>query len=234
MKDTPIIILNKDRLEPLKKLVESLKVRNYNNITIIDNESTYEKLLNWYKESGLDVFYNNIPETKYDTGTLYRLAFEIKHEKFVKLLSSHYVFTDSDVVPIDECPEDFIESLIDIRERHNCHKVGLGLKIDDLPENDFSKGIIKNENFFWLDRIQDDKYEIYKAGVDTTFAIYAPNSLPLLNHNVIRSGGKLIARHIPWYYDLNNLPEDEMYYLRNLAPNRGPGYSMEVKKIINA
>jgi len=45
-------------------------------------------------------------------------------------------------------------------------------------------------------------------------------------------GGRYVARHVPWYYDIKNLPEDELYYLKNLKPNRGPTYSMQVKKSI--
>ena len=62
MKDIKIVILNRDRLYPLMEQVQSLKSRGYNNITIIDNQSAYQPLLDWYKESELDVFYNIVTE----------------------------------------------------------------------------------------------------------------------------------------------------------------------------
>lgn len=228
----PIVILSKDRLEPLKLLVNSLKKRNYNNIIVIDNRSTYQKLLDWYKISGVDVFYNNIDQTLYDTGAFYRLACEIKHPKFVNLIKDYYVFTDSDVVPIDEAPEDFISGMVEVCAKYRSRKVGLGLKIDDLPYTEYSKKIIDMEIGYWTKKIFDEKYEIYQAGIDTTFAVYQPNSTPLLDMNVIRMGGNYIARHYPWYYDINNLPEDESYYIRNLTATY-PTYSTLIKKKLN-
>ena len=62
MKNIPIVILNRDRLYPLIDQVNVLRQKGYNNITIIDNQSTYQPLLEWYKQDGLDVFYNDITE----------------------------------------------------------------------------------------------------------------------------------------------------------------------------
>jgi len=228
MKNIPIVILNKDRLDPLKSLVESLHKRSYTNIIIIDNESTYGPLLEWYVSSKIKVFYNNIPETLYDSGTFYRLAFELKHPMFVDLVKDHYIYTDSDVVPIDNIPDDFIDDMIEVRNQFDVHKVGLGLKIDDLPDYEFSKTIIQLEKGYWVDTIEHEKYELYRAGIDTTFAVYKPNSMPLINMHAIRMGGMHTARHIPWYYDMNNLPEDEYYYIQHLNPIRA-SYSRVVK-----
>jgi hypothetical protein len=232
MKNIPIVILNKDRLGPLKMLVESLTKRGYNNIIIIDNQTTYQPTLDWYKESGINVFYNSIDATLYDTGTFYRLAFELNHPVFSQIVKDYYVFTDSDVVPIDIIPEDFIDSMIQVCNEFNVMKVGLGLKIDDLPNTDFSKHVISIESPHWQNRITHSTYELYQAGVDTTFAVYAPNSKPLLNCDVIRMGGNYIAKHMPWYYDIHNMPDDEYYYLKNLQENRGPCYSPQVKHLI--
>ena len=63
MKDIPIVILNRDRLIPLIEQIESLKSRGYHNIIIIDNQSTYPPLLEWYRTSGIDIFHNNLTET---------------------------------------------------------------------------------------------------------------------------------------------------------------------------
>lgn len=232
MKQTPIVILNKDRLGPLKLLVESLHKRGYYNIIIIDNQTTYRPTLDWYKESGVNVFYNDIDATKYDTGTFYRLAFEINHPVFSEIVKDYYVFTDSDVVPEDYVPEDFIDQMINVCREFQTHKVGIGLKIDDLPNSDFCQHVISNELPMWSKKIEHNLYDLYHAAVDTTFAVYAPNTVPLLSHDCMRIGGKFIAKHLPWYYDPNNLPADEYYYLTNLQENRGPAYSPQVKKLI--
>ena len=232
MKNIPIVILNKDRLIPLQLLVQSLQKRKYNNIIIIDNQTTYQPTLDWYKETGINVFYNNIDATLYDTGTFYRLAFELNHPVFSKIVKDYYVFTDSDVVPEDCVSNNFIDCMIDVCRETGTQKVGMALKIDDLPDTDFSRHIINNESAMWINRIDHDRYELYQAGVDTTFAVHAPNALPLLNTNCIRIAGNFIAKHLPWYYDIDNMPADERYYLINLQENRGPAYSPQVKKLI--
>ena len=45
----PILIICRDRLECLKKLVMALEARGCKNIILIDNASTYEPLLEYYK-----------------------------------------------------------------------------------------------------------------------------------------------------------------------------------------
>lgn len=232
MKNIPIVIMNKDRLGPLKDLVSSLQFRGYSNIIIIDNQTTYQPTLDWYKESGLNIFYNNIDATLYDTGTFYRLAFELNHPIFSEIVKNYYVFTDSDVVPEESCPTDFIEQMIHVCIEFNMHKVGLSLRINDLPPCAFSEQVIHKESPMWINKIEHKKYDLYDAGVDTTFAVYSPNSKPLLNCNVIRIAGDFSAKHIPWYYSINNMPDDEIHYLNNLQDHRGPTYSPYVKKLL--
>jgi hypothetical protein len=47
--DFKVIINNRNRLSTTKKLVEDLLERNTKQIWILDNASTYEPLLDWYK-----------------------------------------------------------------------------------------------------------------------------------------------------------------------------------------
>jgi hypothetical protein len=231
MKNIQIVILNKDRLEPLKLLVDSLRQRNYNNILVIDNESTYEPLLEWYNASSVEVFYNDIPETLFDTGTFGRLSGELQHPRFVDVIKNHYIFTDSDVVLETYVPDNFVDSMISIQEKYNTHKVGLGLKISDLPENTHTQQIKQIESQYWNNKINDSEYELYAAPIDTTFAVYGPNCVPFWAHG-IRMGGSYVVKHMPWYYDYNNLPADEKYYLERLKAGRGPTYSMRIKNSI--
>jgi len=220
MKDIPIFILNKDRLDATKMLVESLQKRNYNNITIIDNLSTYKPLLEWYPKSGTNVFINNVSITC--NGALYWLAVEHKLPQFADAISNNwYVYTDSDTIPIDEAPTDFLEDMIEAAEDCTVHKMGMGIKIDDLPDTFYKKQeVIKHESVMWGERgiIEGKKMPVYKAATDTTFAIYRPGTMPLQgNHDTgTRTGYPYVVRHLPWYYDYNNLPVDEKYYLKHL------------------
>lgn len=239
MKNIPIVIQNKDRLYPLKKVIEGLHRRKYFNIIVIDNQSTYPPLLEWYPNSGVDVFYNNVPETKYDTGTFAVLSGKasyapyINHPKFSEIVKDYYVLTDSDVVLVDSVPENFIEDIINLHKKYNNtkHKIGLGLKIDDLPLHlPLAQRAYNTESQYWENKIEDTEFEIYAAPIDTTFAVYIPESVPGWGNNCFRLGGKYVAQHIPWYYDTNNLPDDEKYYLKNLQSGKGPAYSWNMKQ----
>ena len=220
MKNIPIFILNKDRLDTTKMLVESLQKRNYNNITIIDNLSTYEPLLEWYPKSETNVFINTISKTC--NGALYWLAVDHKIPLFADAIKNGwYVYTDSDTIPIDETPDDFLEDMIEAAEDCTQHKMGMGIKIDDLPDTFYKKEeVIKHESIFWgnLGIIEGKKMPVYKAATDTTFAIYRPGTMPLQGTYITgtRTGYPYVVRHLPWYYDYNNLPDDEKYYLKHL------------------
>ena len=50
VKNIPIIINNRNRLTYMKMLISSLEKRGYNNIYIIDNDSTYPPLLDYYSK----------------------------------------------------------------------------------------------------------------------------------------------------------------------------------------
>lgn len=234
MKDIPIFVLNKDRLDTLKLFIDSMHKRNYTNITIIDNKSTYEPLLDWYKSSGIDVYFNNTPKTT--NGSLLYLSHEYKIEKFRKpVMEGYYILNDSDVIPIDECPNDFIEDLVELCKKYQKMKVGLGLKIDDIPDCFYRKSDVQSiEGPYWNSPLMGEKMTLYKAPIDTTFAVYKPGSLAGWGsgEDCIRTGSPYLARHIPWYYDYNNLPEDEKYYILNLKDGHGPCWSWRAKEVV--
>lgn len=236
MKNIPIVILNKDRLESTKKLVASLKNRNYDNITILDNASTYQPLLDWYENCDVAVFYNKTENTC--TGAFYYLAFKHNIKYFQDIINNgHYIYTDSDIVPIDETPVDFIEDMIEISNRYQIHKIGMGIKIDDLPDCFYKKNdVVKHESLMWghYGIVEGEKMPIYKAAIDTTFAVYKPRMLPILASQdvCLRTGFPYLIKHWPWYYDYNHLPPDEEYYIKKLEQNKGPHWSFLAKEVV--
>ena len=96
-KSIPIVILNRDRLNPLIEQVTVLKSKGYDNITIIDNQSTYQPLLDWYATSGVDVFHNNVTP---NSNAAFRDLVAVGHPKFTNIISDWYVFNDSDIIPL--------------------------------------------------------------------------------------------------------------------------------------
>lgn len=235
MKSTYIFICNFNRLEPIKKLVHSLTSRGYHNIVILDNGSTYSPLLEWYKTLKPDQVYfckaNYGPEAL-DCVRNHEPEFQNKYNHIV--LNEYHVYTDSDVVPIEEISDSFIDDMIEMCKRYQIPKLGLSLKIDDIPDHFVLKDrIITHESsFFEREYIMDEKCQLFKAPVDTTFAVNSPGLACGYNDFAYRAAGNYFARHEPWYYDSNNLPEDEKYYLQNIEGSR-PHWSNILKSMIN-
>jgi hypothetical protein len=235
MKSTYIFICNFNRLNPTKKLVESLTSRGYNNIVILDNGSTYPPLLEWYSTLNTDMVYfckHNYGPEALDRVRDLEPEFQEKYNHIV--LNEYHVYTDGDVIPIDEVPENFIDDMIELAIKYSIPKLGLSLKIDDLPDHFELKERVYNheKSFFEREYIDDEKCRLYKAPVDTTFAVNSPGMQCGYSDYAYRAAGNYFARHSPWYYDTNNLPDDEVYYLQHIEGPR-PHWSNILKSIIS-
>lgn len=214
MKHIPIVLLNRDRLYPLIEQVAVLRSKGYNNIIIIDNQSTYEPLLGWYKVSGVDVFYNNLTENSCHA---FRDLVTIQHPKFMEIISDWYVFNDSDIIPLESVPDNFIEDLVNYAKKYNKTKVGMSIKIDDINLNyPLNAWVHSYESGYWTNGITDGNVELYPHPIDTTFAVHGPGVLPTWSNDTLRVGVPYIVKHAPFYYDPNNLPDDELYYLKHM------------------
>lgn len=213
-KDIPIVILNRDRFIPLKAQVEVLHKKGYYNITIIDNQSTYPPLMEWYKESNLDVFYNDIVGNSHHA---FKDLIQIGHPKFLEIVTNWYVYNDSDIIPLDDVPDTFVDDLVQYAIKYNKTKVGMSIKIDDIDLNyPLNKWVHEYESTYWTNGIKDGEVELYPHPIDTTFAVHAPGYLPIWSNDTLRVGVPYIVKHAPFYYDPKNLPEDERWYLERM------------------
>ena len=200
----PIIINNFNRLDTLKQLIQSLESRGYRNIIILDNGSTYPPLLDYYQ---------NLPFRVVHLGKNVGYMALWESGIYKEFRRSFYVYTDSDVVIDSQCPDDFMHHFMDILRRYPyCMKVGFGIRIDDLPDHYKEKeSVIAWEKQFWKNEVEPD---LYKAGIDTTFALYRPYCKGGTSaHFVVRTGFPYVIKHLPWYQDTANLTEEEMYYI---------------------
>lgn len=201
----PIIINNFNRLTFLTMLIDALESRGYKNIYIIDNASTYPPLMDYYDKTPYTVF-----RLKENIGYLSLWETGI----YKQFRNRYFVYTDSDVVPVDECPDDFLNCFLSLMRKYpRAMKVGFSLKIDDLPDTFGKKEqVIAWESRFWTRPLEKD---VYKAAIDTTFALYRPNVRggAYFHDFMIRTGGVLVARHMPWYNDDTNHTEEEHYYV---------------------
>lgn len=201
----PIIINNFNRLDCLKKLIGALEKRGYRNLYILDNLSTYPPLLAYYETCPYEVI-------RLDRNFGFQAIWlSGVYDRFKR---SFYVYTDSDVVPDENCPEDFMQRFLDtLRKYPRCLKVGFGLRIDDLPDHFAQKkAVLANEGRFWKNPLGDG---LFNAQIDTTFALYRPFCYGPANdhHLMIRTGEPYVAHHLPWYMDTSNPSDEEIYYI---------------------
>ena len=216
--DIPIFINARDRLGTLQKLLGWLVRAGYRCIYILDNDSTYPPLMAYYQQlervPAIQVIRlgRNIGHTAlWDSGVLEALG-----------IDTPYVYTDPDVVPVEECPADILQYLLGILSKYPfLKKVGLGLETDDITFD--TEAVREYENTFYTQRLMDG---VYFAQVDTTFALYRN----YWHYDVFcsaRTTGKHMVRHLPWYFDYDNLPEDERYYMAHA--NRSASLVTKIK-----
>jgi len=203
----PVIISNFNRLEYLQMQVDWLKRCGLQNIHIIDNASTYEPLLKYYK---------HVP------ATVYLLDRNIGHEAlwrthiFQRLGKYFHVYTDPDVLPGENTPDDFMYYFKSLLDKYpEIDKVGFGLKYDDIPDHYPKKAeVVKWESAFYADCIERS---VYKARIDTTFALYRPGAAFQCWEKTLRTGEPYMIRHMPWYEDPANMNEESVYYREHIS-----------------
>ena len=207
-KRIPIIINNYNRLTYLKLLIDSLTLRGYENIYILDNKSTYPPLMEYYKHCPHTVIY-----LKDNLG--YKALW--KSDIYNKFKNSYYVYTDSDMEIPKECPENFLQHFLDILNKYPmAQKVGFSIEIDDLPDHFINKDkVIEHESSFWKKEVEPG---VYRAQIDTTFALYRPycKGEADIFHEVYRTGKPYTIKHLPWYVDTHNMSEEELYYVNSI------------------
>lgn len=209
-KDTlsiPIIIINYNRLADLKKLISFLLDRNHKNIIVVDNQSSYPPLLEYYKEIQ-DRVRVEIMDKNYGHLVFWR------NERLQKEYGKgYYIITDSDILPNKDMPIDYIEQMMYILDQHKeWTKLGLALQINDLPDYlKIKDKVINWESKFWEDEIQPN---LFRGQVDTTFALYPPRYKYDIGNflNGGRIAGNFTAKHGGWYIDIDNMTDEERYY----------------------
>lgn len=204
-RDVPIIINSRDRLGCLKQLLAWLLDAGYRRIYILDNGSSYKPLLEYYawieQDARVDVvrLANMGHIALWEADILYRLG-----------IDNMFVYTDSDVVPVEACPHDVVRQLAELLFRYpDIDKAGLGIVTDDITLD--RENVRDSEAKFYQIPLEKD---VWFAHVDTTFALHRPRCSYRMMKS-IRTTGNLMIRHLPWYLDKNNLPEDEQYYVEH-------------------
>lgn len=203
-KSVPVIINNYNRLEWLIQLISWFEKAGMEHIYIIDNSSTYSPLLAYYEETKHTVI-------RLSANLGYKAYWDTKVCLWFKGLP--YVYTDPDVFPNDATTLDVVKHLLAILKANNdVTKVGLALKIDDIPDSyQLKNEVLAWEQKYWREEVMKD---VYKADIDTTLALYAPDVYGQQWGKTYRVAGRYELRHLPWYVDSNSISEEERYYRR--------------------
>jgi hypothetical protein len=202
----PVIINNRNLLTWPKAMVDKIKTyKGVGEIIIVDNNSDYPPLLEWYKTNPCTI-------SKHDN-----LGFggAWVSGNVGNLNSPYYVVTDSDM-GLEDTPDDTLLYLKDKIEQLNLEKVGLGLNwrivSPESPYYNHMQGYEKNrwDNSTILNGVA------VGVPIDTTFALYK-------RQEYFIGGGSTtapyIARHYPWeltkeQYEAN---EEFKYYIRSAS-----------------
>jgi len=206
-REIPVIINNFNRVNHLNKLINWLEKAGMQNIYIIDNASTYLPLLEYYSHTKHTVI-------RLNANIGYKAFWDTPIHLWFKGLP--YIYTDPDVLPVEDCPLDAVRYFQEILDKYkNINKVGFGIQINDIPDYYPKKpDVIEWEKKFWENQISEN---LYKADIDTTFALYRANSVKQQWGKTLRTGGKYITRHLPWYENPASLSEEEIYYRNKTA-----------------
>lgn len=204
MSDTPIYINCRDRVTPLRALVEWLETASHERIVLLDNDSTYEPLLAYYKATSHEVIHLGR-----NAGSRALWITDLVPGEW-------FVYTDPDVIPIAECPHDAVAHLYDLLERYPTFpKAGLGLHLDDLPAT--------LPSLKWEQSLVSPDRELepgaFDSLIDTTFALYRPGAR--FDYRAVRTGAPYQARHMSWY--VTEPDAEDAYYLEHAIP--GPAGS---------
>ncbi|MGH2486075.1 MAG: hypothetical protein ACRDHE_08700, partial [Ktedonobacterales bacterium] len=170
-------------------------------IYIIDNDSSYPPLLEYYHSCPHTVLplHENVGRlAPWETGIIRQYCAD-----------RYYVLTDPDIIPIQECPTDAISRFRDLLDKYpDRDKAGFGLKIDDLPTHyRFAAEVRAWEGQFWDRELEPG---VFDAPIDTTFALYRAGAID--TSPSVRTGEPYVARHTPWYTDTANPDPEELYY----------------------
>jgi hypothetical protein len=216
-----VVIIGYNQFTYISKMVK--QVEQYtNDIIIIDNNSNYDPLLNYYNT---DYKYSLLKMDKNYGHKVYETSF------IVSLLGNIHIITDPDLKFNSNLPKNFIGEMIKISNDYKAGRVGFALLIDvdDIRKELSYAGMpIKEwEGRFWKNIINHPYLKLYGAPIDTTFCLL--NTLHNSNGLSIRIGDSYICKHLPWHINYwSELLDDE--YDHYLINNKSSNYWIDKMK----
>ena len=213
MFDIPVVINNFNRLTLTKRLADDLWALGYSNIHILDNNSSYPKLLEWYNSEQCRQRYvvKRLTEN-YQALSIYNSGYI--NEWLNK--REWIAYTDCDIILNPKTPDNFVYLLILYAQKYGVGKAGLALQRDDLPDTLYGNHYREWEHRYWTDQAKLEE-NVYNAAIDTTFCVIRVGQP--FDYVAVRVAGDMTAKHGPWYTDFTNMDEEETYYLSQCTAN---------------
>ncbi len=213
-KNITVMIIGYNQYTYISNMVNQLKELT-NDIVIIDNNSTFEPLLDYYSNE------YNYTLLKMDSN----IGHKVYESKFVSnIFGDLFIITDPDLEFNSKLPKTILSDFIKISNQYKAGRVGMAIEIDTpqiRSELKYAGIPIKTwEGQFWKNKIKDSKYELYNAAIDTTFCLLNTkyNRFGLS----IRVAGNYVCKHLPWYYNFHTKlleGEYDSYLVNNVSSN---------------
>ena len=186
----PVYINARNLVTPLRRMVGYLKRIPNARVIIVDNDSTWSPLLEWYDSAECDV---EVIRTGINGGKFGWAAHLLDH---AALGVEKYVVTDSDLI-LDDIPLDVLDVLArGLDANPNVTKIGLSLDLDSIPPDyQFAARVKDWESQFWNVR----RGSFWNSGIDTTFSMRRaadPVAFETVGH--LRCDRPYTAVHWPW------------------------------------
>ena len=226
---TPIFVLTCDRLECLRRALQSYKgIQTPFEVVFVDFGSTYPPTLQFLGEMEAKGNWVYRREAIINPNDLHQV-----NECIMDYFGTHgpcnYVITDPDVAL-----EDVSGDVLDVMEFMlsnfmDIDVAGCMLRIDDIPDcypykEDIlngSKGLHKefhNKTIHTVEYGGKNVQFIY-APIDSTFGMYRAGTAWGRCRRGIRLCKPYEARHLDWYVNPNNIPPDQAYYMEHASNN---------------
>lgn len=207
----PIYINARNLLTPLKKMVEYLVRIPGARPIIVDNDSTWEPLLEWYKSCPVEVIKTGVNGGKFGWEN-----HVLNHES---MGIPYYVVTDSDL-DLSSVPVDVLDVLKrGLEENSDILKCGLSLDLDSIPDS-YSR---KEEVLAWEAKWHaSERGSFFEAGIDTTFAMRRSAEHPgRQTWSGLRAKRPYTAIHWPWTWTPELIAESEeiRHYISTANPD---------------
>lgn len=206
----PVILNNRNLLTYPKKMLEFLiDFEDIGDIIIVDNDSTYEPLLEWYKTNPCEIIRTS------NNGHLSPWIINLPN----KLSNDFYVVTDSDL-DLSITPKDALLFLKNKMLQYPKYcKIGLSLSNWQVPQTSPYHNFLKHwaQSNWSLSSVKDGL--LLNQQIDTTFALYH-KSRDYRGYNCA-TYTPYSVNHIPWEFtqemidDMKNQNYEYYYYLIN-------------------